>query len=230
MSESLKLKKEGRIYAFQRRYWAERTNARPYDHRIVNYFSSQRVDFLQSIIDFSEVRSALEVGAGDGFATYPMEKVLPRVFASDLSLLMLESNPAREGAKIQASAERLPFASESVDLVYCWEVLHHVSNVESAVAEMRRVSRKYVIFFEPNRNNPAQFLFSLLKKSERGGLKFSKNYLRRVCGAVGLEILSLQTVGCILPNMTPAWLFPFLRRLAFVRPLTGISHVVVARR
>jgi hypothetical protein len=30
--------------------------------------------------------------------------------------------------------------------------------------------------------------------------------------------------------MTPAWLFPFLRRLAFVRPVTGISHVVVARR
>jgi SAM-dependent methyltransferase len=221
---------EHRFFSFQRTYWEAKTNARSYDHPIVSFFAAQRIEHLAGQIDFSEIENAVELGAGDGFATYYMSKVIPRIFASDLSLLMLEKNPLNKGGKVQAAAESLPLADNSVDLSYCWEVLHHVPTVEVVLAEMKRVSSKYVVFFEPNRNHPAQFLFSLLKKSERGGLKFSRAYLRRVCASADLEIIHMATVGCIFPNMTPSWLFPLLKRLAFVKPLTGISNVVVAKK
>lgn len=230
MTATMLSKAERRFYSFQRDYWAARNNARSYDHPIVHFFGEQRIHYLAKKIDFSEIQSAIEIGAGDGFGTYQMGRLVETTIATDLSLQMLKNNPAQRGLKIMSSAEVAPFATNSADLVYCWELLHHVSSVQTALAEMGRISRRYVILFEPNRNHPAQFLFSLLKKSERGGMKFSKRYLRRVCAAAGLEILHIESVGCIFPNVTPAWSFPFLKRLAFVRPLTGISNVVVAQK
>jgi ubiquinone/menaquinone biosynthesis C-methylase UbiE len=40
-----------------------------------------------------------------------------------------------------ADAETLPFASESLDIVYSWGVLHHTPRTEDAVREVARVLR-----------------------------------------------------------------------------------------
>jgi ubiquinone/menaquinone biosynthesis C-methylase UbiE len=196
----------------------------------VRFFAEQRINYLRSRLNFSGIRSAFELGAGDGFATASMLALVPEIFVSDISLLMLTHNPASPGFKVQAAGERLPVVSDAVDLVFCWEVLHHVADVQATLIEAARVSRKYVVFFEPNRNHPAQWLFSLVKRSERGGLKFTKQYCRRMCEVCGLKILSMEVVGCIFPNMTPAWLFPLVKRLPFIQPYTGISIAVIARK
>ncbi|MBI4615424.1 MAG: methyltransferase domain-containing protein [Planctomycetes bacterium] len=218
------------VLAHQRKYWDEHGNPRGPDHPVVRFFASQRVAYIERRIDLSTVGSAVEVGAGNGFATAAMQAVVPRLAATDLSLSMLQANPLRSRALVQAAAESLPFASGSADLVFAWEVLHHVSDVAGAVREMARVTRRWVLLFEPNRNNPAQFLHSLLAPHERGGLKFTRNYLARICREAGLAVRSIETVGATLPNRMPEIFLPLLRRVPFVLPVVGISTAVVATK
>jgi SAM-dependent methyltransferase len=57
---------------------------------------------------------------------------------------------APETAHIAIDAEQIDLPSESFDLVFASEVLHHCVSPHRAVCEMLRVSRKYVLFMEPN--------------------------------------------------------------------------------
>ena len=113
----------------------------------------------------------------------------------------------------------------SFDISFCSNLLHHLGNHERAVMEMTRVSRKYVVLSEPNRNNPLMLLFGLLNKAERGTLKFSLTYMKKVTRSIGLKVISGTNMGLILPNKTPEFLLNLLRaadgefRLAFYNML-----------
>ena len=47
-------------------------------------------------------------------------------------------------------AEQIELPADSFDLVFASEVLHHCSSPHRALCEMLRVSRRYVVFMEPN--------------------------------------------------------------------------------
>ncbi|HTR88644.1 MAG TPA: hypothetical protein VMG62_00875, partial [Solirubrobacteraceae bacterium] len=116
-------------------------------------------------------------------------------------------------------------------LVYMWEVLHHLRDPSRAVREMRRVSRRYVVIFEPNRANVMQLMFGLLNRQERGTLRSSKRYLETLARQAGLELLASDYCGRIPPNKTPAWLLAAMRRLPFrANRVTGISVGIIARK
>jgi len=51
---------------------------------------------------------------------------------------------------LKAKAEDLPFTSNSFDLVICVDVLEHVDNIEKALSELIRVSRKFIYIRYPN--------------------------------------------------------------------------------
>lgn len=215
---------------YQRRFWAANKNARSFDHPVVECFARQRVDYVKQHIDLGEVDCAFDVGCGDGFATHYFAQSIPRVEGGDISELMLEHNPLDRGLLKVIDAEDLDLPDDSYDLVYLWEVLHHLKDPALAVREMGRVSRRYVVLFEPNRANAMQFAFGLLNKQERGTLRSSKAYLRDLVERAGLEIIACDHCGKIPPNKTPSWLFAILRRLPFKSTrLTGISVAVIAR-
>jgi len=123
----------------------------------------------------------------------------------------------------------LPFAACEFDLVFCWEVLHHVSEPATAVAEMARVSRRYVLAAEPNRANPVQFGFALADREHRWVLRHSLSYLRRVFREAGLREVAAFSGGWIFPNRCPVFLAPWLAKLPYRSPL-GISNWVLAER
>lgn len=216
---------------YQRQFWAANKNARGFDHPVVERFARQRIDYLEQHIDLGSVASAFDVGCGDGFATHYFAERIPKVEGGDISELMLEHNPLDRGALKVIDAEHLDLPDDSYDLVYLWEVLHHLKDPAQAVKEMARVSRRYVVVFEPNRANALQFAFGLLNKQERGTLRSSKAYLQALVLQAGLEIVACDYCGKIPPNKTPRWLFEIVRRLPFKSSrLTGISVAVVARR
>jgi SAM-dependent methyltransferase len=57
---------------------------------------------------------------------------------------------APETKHLALDAEQINLPSESFDLVFASEVLHHCISPHKALCEMLRVSRKYVLFMEPN--------------------------------------------------------------------------------
>ncbi len=54
------------------------------------------------------------------------------------------------GRYLQLDAEQIELADASYDTVLAHEVLHHCRSPHLAVAEMLRITRRYVVFLEPN--------------------------------------------------------------------------------
>ncbi len=212
----------------QRRYWDGTPKYRTVDHPVVQIFGRQRLAYLERWLDLRSIDSALDVGCGDGFSTVFMAERIRRVWAIDRSASMLARHPAR-GVLARADFLQLPFADGAVDLVYCWEVLHHLPDPSRAVAEMARVSRQYVLIAEPNRANPAQCAFALARRDHRWVFRYSQAYMRSIVERAGLRVAHLASGGFILPNRMPTWMARPLRHLPYPCRI-GISNWVLGEK
>jgi SAM-dependent methyltransferase len=92
---------------------------------------------------------ALEIGAGTGYFSLNLLQlgVIERLTATDISpgmLRRLSTTAAQLGLEartVTTEAENLPFEDESFDIVLGHAVLHHIPDLERALAEFRRVLR-----------------------------------------------------------------------------------------
>jgi ubiquinone/menaquinone biosynthesis C-methylase UbiE len=144
----------------------------------------------------------------------------------DLSQAMLDQNPLPAAKKLLGDAQRLEMTDDSYDYVFCSNLLHHLPEPEAAMREMRRVARRAVLIVEPNALNPLMFAFSAFKAAERGALKFSARYVKRLGRDAGLELRCFRTHGSIVPNATPVNWVSALKRIDRVQPL-GFYHVAI---
>lgn len=190
------------IKEYQKKFWEnqKRSQRRSPKHPVVKAFVLPKIKFITRNINISQKTNLLDVGCGNGFFTYYLAKLI-NVTGLDFSKQMLKINPHHK--LIQGEAENLPFNNDSFDIVFCSDLLHHLNEPIKVIVEMRRVAKNYVIISEPNRNNPLMFLFGLIKKEERGSLKFTKEYLNRICKKQDLKPIRSLTSGLIYPNKTP---------------------------
>lgn len=211
----------------QRDYWETDTAHRPVEHPIVEGFARQRWRHLEGALPLREVHTALDVGAGSGFSSAYAPEHLD-LTATDGSWRMLFRNPVKH--RLLADAMQLPFEDNSFDLVFCWELLHHVDEPWRVIAEMARVSRRFVFFFEPNPWNLAQAGFAVADPEHRWVLRFTKGYTVAQVKRAGLKLLRYQRCGLIFPNKTPPLLYDVLKHAPFRVPFIGISQLVVAEK
>lgn len=210
----------------QYQFWQNTRQRRLPDHPAVAQFVRPKIELIEKDIGTLNGLKVLDVGCGNGYFTFWFEKKCD-VTGLDFSTRMLELNPCAK--KIHGEAENLPFTNNSFDLVFCSNLLHHLKDPTLAVKEMARVSKKFVVILEPNRNNPLMFLFSLLYQEERNALKYSKKYLTSliVQNTKG-DIIRATTCGKILPNKTPKSMLPFLEKLP-ENGLGGFYNLVIAK-
>lgn len=113
------------------------------------YFSDQ----IKTLGIEPEGRKALDVGCGGGFLAEEFAGLGFQVTGIDPSEPTLET--ARQHAEQmdlnisyeQGVGESLPCDSASFDLVYCCDVLEHVSNLDQVIAEISRVLKPGGYFF-----------------------------------------------------------------------------------
>jgi SAM-dependent methyltransferase len=94
-------------------------------------------------------RRMLEIGAGTGYFSLNLLRrgIVEEATAIDISpgmLDVLQATAKELGLTVEtvpADAERLPFADESFDLVLGHAVLHHLPDLEAALAQFARVLR-----------------------------------------------------------------------------------------
>ncbi len=104
---------------------------------------------LASAADYLSDRrygTAVDIGAGPGFTAFAVADHCERVIATDVTPEMLEqarSLRAERGAPgtemMLATAERLPYAAGSIDLVTCRTAAHHFLDVGAWLEEVARV-------------------------------------------------------------------------------------------
>lgn len=104
-------------------------------------------DYMLEVFEFDEFKGkrVLEVGCGSGIDTAEFARNGAIVTAIDLTKEGVELtkkllNENGLAAKVmQADATNLPFEDKSFDCVYSYGVLHHIPELEKALAEIHRV-------------------------------------------------------------------------------------------
>lgn len=117
----------------QKKFWDRTRGRRQPDHPVVRAFAEPKVNFIKESIQ-EKIESILDVGCGNGFFTRPLAK-WAKCTALDFSQRMLELNPV-DAVKVCGDVLSMPFADDSFDLVFCSNLLHHVSDPAAAVLEM----------------------------------------------------------------------------------------------
>ena len=94
------------------------------------------------------LRSAIDIGARDGFLSRSLSQFVPTVTALDLE----RPDFVHPGVHcVQGDATALDFGTSSFDLVLCAEVLEHIPSpsLEMACKELARVASKHVLIGVP---------------------------------------------------------------------------------
>ncbi len=211
-------------------YWDSEHNRGMYRRKannpVVKFFSKQRFDYISSKIDVKSIESYLDVGCGTGFSTIhvPFTK---NVVGVDFSFKNLKFTPLKN--KIQGSGYNLPFKSNSFDIVTSWEFLHHLEEPEKALIEMSRITKKYLILFEPNKYNLGVILYSLYDRSERRQLEYSKKTLLRFLDLIKFKLIACESVGWVYAGSCPEFSLKICSRLPYIN-LTGVTVVLICEK
>lgn len=126
--------------------WYETERRRGY-YEIINDLEFEKI--AESVRD----RDVLEIGCGTGLLLERTNGIAKSAKGIDLSEGMLETS-RRKGLDVQqASAMELPFPNECFDVTYSFKVFPHIPDVEQALREACRVTKRtgrlFIEFYNP---------------------------------------------------------------------------------
>lgn len=213
---------------YQSEYW-EREDLkfrRTSEHPVVRTYVYTKIREIHKHIAIHPEMTLLDVGCGNGFFTTQFSR-LCHTTGIDLSKRMIGLNP--HDAVYIMDARQIQYPDNSFDIVFCHSLLHHVIERSQVIQEMKRVSKKYIILLEPNRNNPLMCLFALMVKEEKGAIDFSLKYMKNLTETYGLRTLAAFSQGCIVPNKFPKILLPLIKPFDIRNPL-GFTNFIICEK
>ncbi len=203
-------------------YWT----AYPPWHAALAADAEHCIDLIARDVPLTPDTKVLEIGCGYGIFTSHLAGRC-RVHGSDVSGDDLRLNPVRDVS--QADGRHIPFADGSFDLVIAHHVLHHIADQTCALAEMVRVTSRYVVIADLNRWNPVNRYFLAIGAEDAADPYFTARQLRRLFQLADLRVLRNRTWGFMSPFLTPRILVPLQRLTWFEHPL-GLEHLVIGEK
>jgi ubiquinone/menaquinone biosynthesis C-methylase UbiE len=131
-----------------REYFRE-LDGRVFHPRVLRLTSKDGGRPFSYYVDFESLRGkdVLDVGFGSGFSVQLFAEAGAHVTGIDLTPWAVATTQARldafglEADVREGDAEQLPFPDESFDFVFSWGVIHHSTDMDSALSELVRVCR-----------------------------------------------------------------------------------------
>ena len=168
--------------------------------------TERRIEMFQQMIP-GDVDRIVDVGCGDGAITNSLAETwdVTGVDLSAAALAHLRTNA------IQASATELPLPDKSFDLVLSSEMLEHmpVLAYRRAIAEMQRVTRRYVLISVPYREDLESRTVRCPRCGWRGhvwGHRQSFTAESLLAGFEGFDIVESRVFGPLQEPPWPRWL------------------------
>ena len=155
--------KEAKKYG--KNYW---DGNRKFGYGGYKYIPGRWAPVAKKLIKYYKLKpgsKVLDVGCGKGYLLYEMIKIIPdlKVYGFDISSYALKKNFKLKNLKVfkHTAKEKIPFKSNSFDLVISINTLHNLEifNLETAITEINRVGKKKYIAVESFKND--QQLFNL---------------------------------------------------------------------
>jgi 2-polyprenyl-3-methyl-5-hydroxy-6-metoxy-1,4-benzoquinol methylase len=219
-------------------HW-DKVNYRGPDHPVVRAFAEEKLRVFEQMLAKSgigpltpeERRKArvLDVGAGPGVFSAPLAREFENVTVVDVHETLIRRNPVLQ--RIQGDALNLPFRSDTFDVVFVGNVLHHLDDPAGCLRECGRVLKQktgVLLSVEPNCLHPLMCLFGLLVKEERRLVRYTPGHMRKLAAAAGLNMIRSMVSGQIFQNTTREWMLPLVMPFERVNyPLGGYQHSVL---
>lgn len=152
------------------------------------------------------LQSALDFGSGDGFFCYHLQKMGALQHISPIDVVERKESFVRPQLY---DGRRIPFADASFDLCYAVDVVHHCPDPLSALAEMTRCTRRWLLLKDHNCEGPIGHLtLSLLDElgNRRFGIPSPGRYQRSWAWANWLETRGFERCHWIHPAPSHAGL------------------------
>ncbi len=114
---------------------------------------------LERVLTHAVGPNVLDAGCGEGF----LARCLAKRFAVTAVDFVVDPKLVAENPKItfrSGNIEALPYPDEAFDTAVCTHVLEHVRNIQAALAELRRVTRRRLIIVVP-KERPHRYAPSL---------------------------------------------------------------------
>src|ERR1700722_12597391 len=114
-----------------------------YDTIGATYTSTRRPDpriAAQIHAALGVAETVVDVGAGAGSYEPPQT-----VLAIEPSSVMIAQRPAGAAQAVQAAAESIPLRDDAADAVMALLTVHHWTDLEAGIAELRRIARRRVV-------------------------------------------------------------------------------------
>src|SRR4051812_48997240 len=145
----------------------------------------------------------LEIGAGIGEVAKLVRRSgmkVKRYVGIEYSFHAARRMGQRGFAAAQMNAEELAFADSSFDLVFCFDVMHHVNQPLRMAHEMVRVTRKHFLLSEPNHLSFVRRLGEIHPGARaRGERSFTPAEYRAFFPAEQLETLDIDPFYVLVP-------------------------------
>ena len=126
------------------------TNQNPISRFFLDNFTKVLIETIKPL----KPESILDVGAGEGFT---LEKLRQNKIGKKLEGIEYMDEAIELGKKTNPKAKikkgdiyKLPYKANSFEVLICTEVLEHLEDPKAALAELKRVTSKYVIISVPN--------------------------------------------------------------------------------
>jgi 2-polyprenyl-3-methyl-5-hydroxy-6-metoxy-1,4-benzoquinol methylase len=133
----------------------------PVVQRLMRAFTAQLDDLLET----ASPKSILDIGCGEGVLTERWAEQFDRVVGVDLEDPKLRGEWGRRRRSnlefLAADAVSLPFSTGEFDVVCGVEVLEHLPDPSTALAEMARVAREWLLVSTPR--EPLWRILNLLR-------------------------------------------------------------------
>lgn len=115
--------------------------ATEYNQRYPTAQNWERGQALLKLANDQQAQTILEVGSGTGYWLNLLSQLTPHVFGMDYSFGMLQQAQKQEAPlKLsRGTAIQLPYQSESFDLIYCVDAIHHFVNHRAFLKEAYRL-------------------------------------------------------------------------------------------
>ena len=183
----------------------------------------------------------LDIGCGTAFYYPLLSRHVRSVVGVDLSGEMIAEasrlidSKRLENCRVeQGSAMELKFPDASMDVVHCWDVLHHVADIPNTISEVARVLKPggRFIAMEPNVLNPSITWYHARRRSE--WRLFTQNQItlpRRLREHFDTEISYDNTIISFL-NPRTHWIWKAANAFTSIKPLHLLSfrYTIDARR